>query len=120
VTDDHHYRYLLVSQINTLYRDLQDSADKRYSFAEWNFFLDLLGRDQAHKTPEHSSTGQSGSKLDVASWSWIENPNPLIEDENEPTWLLRMMLRKLEEDLLLEWRQRAREEDKEISPEKVR
>lgn len=44
--DDHHYRHILISQLRKVYRDSNASTPKKYSYAEWAFFLALLGEDE--------------------------------------------------------------------------
>ncbi len=44
--DDHHYRHILISQIRIVYKDTNASVPKKYSYAEWAFFLALLGEDE--------------------------------------------------------------------------
>lgn len=53
-TDVHHYRGLLISQIRKVYADTTASNPKHYSFAEWVYFLNLLGEDEEDKS-FHSS-----------------------------------------------------------------
>jgi hypothetical protein len=96
--------------MSKLYRDSHDSADINYSYTEWDFFLGLLGRDQIDKIDGELRAGRGESKAEVKNWSWIDNQNPLMEDEKESKWLLHMMFRKLEENLLLQWKQQPSEE----------
>ena len=44
--DNHHYRHILISQLRKVYRDTNASTPKKYSYAEWAFFLALLGEDE--------------------------------------------------------------------------
>ena len=44
--DDHHYRHILIAQIRRVYKDGNAITPKKYSYAEWAFFLALLGEDE--------------------------------------------------------------------------
>ena len=44
--DDHHYRHILISQIRKVWNDTNSSEDKQYTYAEWAYFLRLLGEDE--------------------------------------------------------------------------
>ena len=44
--DNHHYRHILISQLRKVYQDTNASTPKKYSYAEWAFFLALLGEDE--------------------------------------------------------------------------
>ncbi|OQV07573.1 hypothetical protein CLAIMM_11985 isoform 2 [Cladophialophora immunda] len=45
--DVHHYRRLLISQIRRVYADASAATPKKYSYDEWQYFLKLLGEDEA-------------------------------------------------------------------------
>lgn len=44
---EHHYRHLLISQIPKLYAETKLTTPKKYSFAEWCFYLRLIGEDES-------------------------------------------------------------------------
>ncbi|OAP59113.1 hypothetical protein AYL99_06411 [Fonsecaea erecta] len=45
--DAHHYRHVLISQIRRVYADASAATPKKYSYDEWQYFLKLLGEDEA-------------------------------------------------------------------------
>ncbi|KEF58671.1 uncharacterized protein A1O9_06597 [Exophiala aquamarina CBS 119918] len=55
----HHYRHSLISQIRRVYTDSASATAKKYSYAEWAYFLKLLGEDESdsslHRKPRSSS-----------------------------------------------------------------
>jgi potassium channel subfamily K len=47
--NDHHYRHILINQLRKVYRDSNASTPKKYEYAEWAFFLALLGEGENDK-----------------------------------------------------------------------
>ena len=45
-SDDHHYRHILVTQIRKVWNDSNSDSPKQYSYAEWAYYLRLLGEDE--------------------------------------------------------------------------
>ena len=58
-TDDHHYRHILISQIRRVWVDSNADTPKQYSYAEWAYYLRLLGEDERderfHRRPPTKS-----------------------------------------------------------------
>ncbi|KAH0844059.1 hypothetical protein AYO21_02185 [Fonsecaea monophora] len=45
--DAHRHRHVLLSQIRRVYADASAATPKKYSYEEWQYFLKLLGEDEA-------------------------------------------------------------------------
>jgi potassium channel subfamily K, other eukaryote len=45
--DEHHYRRILLSEIRKIYADTTASQSKQYTYAEWAYYIKLLGQDEA-------------------------------------------------------------------------
>jgi potassium channel subfamily K, other eukaryote len=45
--DEHHYRRLLLSEIRKIYADTTASQSKQYTYAEWAYYIKLLGQDES-------------------------------------------------------------------------
>ncbi|EXJ95278.1 hypothetical protein A1O1_00398 [Capronia coronata CBS 617.96] len=121
--DEHHYRHALLSEIRKVYADTTAATPKRYSYAEWARFLQLLGEDE-HDSSYHSRAidaergssteeGPNESKQEATfsrkdegkdaeqkkSWSWLGVRSPLMGDKEEAEWLLEKLLQRLEQSL---------------------
>jgi potassium channel subfamily K len=46
--DIHHYRHLLIKEVQNVYADVNSSEPKKYSYEEWSYFLQLLGEDEGN------------------------------------------------------------------------
>lgn len=124
----HHYRHLLISHIPRVYADTKLPQAKKYSYAEWAFYLRLLGEDESngalhgraqvpsskHKKPKHeqspptdatdpkadkSRSKAAGSDQTKPSWSWIGRTSPLMQEKDEAEWILEKLFNKLEQSL---------------------
>ena len=62
--DEHHYRRLLLSEIRQGNHDSAASQPKHYSYAEWSYYIKLLGQDEGdskyHRQP-HAADDLPGS-----------------------------------------------------------
>ena len=120
--DSHHlaaaqnYRpYLLMKAVKNVVNHLDASPPRKYSFAEWAWFLKLLGEDegeegsQFHRRPEdalHLDQGateekqsESKSATVLQPFSWIGPSSPLMSTESEPQWILSRLIESLEAEL---------------------
>lgn len=120
--DSHHYRREILSQIRRVYADANASEPKKYSYTEWAYFLKLLGEDEAdsrfHKrapvapkagenptadqTVAISAPGQSDVHKDerqITPWSWLGQTSPLMDDKDEPEWILERLFARLEQSM---------------------
>jgi len=124
---EHHYRHLLISQIPKLYDDTKLTTPKKYSFAEWSFYLRLIGEDESdsslhrrarpkpkghpHNQEKHAADHgppqpkppSSGQREETShtklKWSWIGPYSPLMEDKDEAEWILERLFQRLDESL---------------------
>ncbi|KAK5106026.1 hypothetical protein LTS08_000142 [Lithohypha guttulata] len=110
---EHHYRHLLISQIPRVYAHTKQKVPKKYTYAEWTFYLRLLGEDEADSTLHRKAVLKSkakghyrqGSKQTAGEgdpdmkvkWSWIGQNSPLLQDKDEAEWILERLFERLEE-----------------------
>ena len=122
IAEEHHYRRVLISQIRKVYADSSAATPKKYSYAQWAYFLKLLGKDENdpsfHSQPPKKAKAEdmpdeSNGKLDPGSqiqedsesgkeearWSWIGDRSPLMGDKEEAEWLLEQFFQRLEDSL---------------------
>lgn len=124
--DEHHLRRVLLEEIRSVYADASAAEPKRYSYADWVYYIKLLGQDEAdsryhlqpHETDDApgSHTGHSKNHHNRESepantdlpqdadrsktpWSWIGQKSPLMDPKSEPEWLLEKLFQRLEASL---------------------
>ena len=124
----HHYRHLLVSHIPRIYADTKLTQSKKYSYAEWAFYLRLLGEDESNSSrhirarpvyrerhrntarqdgvafPDNSGANDkdarsAGPDENSPKWSWIGRMSPLMHEKDEAEWILERLFNRLEESL---------------------
>ncbi|EGY14309.1 potassium channel [Verticillium dahliae VdLs.17] len=113
------YHFHLIQAISTVSTALTEPSQRRYTFAEWATFLQLLGEDEAdasthcrakpheHKRrkrrPVRVGTGEAkapGPDLDSGdTWSWVGSRSPLMGSQEESEWLLKKLTQKLQDEL---------------------
>ncbi|KAG7103471.1 Outward-rectifier potassium channel TOK1 like protein [Verticillium longisporum] len=113
------YHFHLIQAISTVSTALTEPSQRRYTFAEWATFLQLLGEDEAdasthcrakpheHKRrkrrPVRVGTGEAkapGPDLDSGDmWSWVGSRSPLMGSQEESEWLLKKLTQKLQDEL---------------------
>ena len=112
-----HYRhYLLMKEMKNVVQHTDASPPRKYTYAEWTWFLKLLGEDESssdqHRRPgnvQHSQeTGdthgnaQAGAPErngEVQAWSWLGPKSPLMSSIDEPKWVLERLMSTLEKEL---------------------
>lgn len=122
---EHHFRHLLIRHIPRVYADTKAKPPKRYSYAEWTFYLRLIGQSEtdsrshrraAPKAKHHNkhhgkpSNGKSDPRDEqqhveqarrqanvTTKWSWIGPNSPLMQGEGEAEWILERLFEQLEE-----------------------
>lgn len=61
--DEHHFRHILISQIRKVWNDVNSDPPKKYSYAEWAYYLRLLGEDENdrrfHRRPTAKRAAQA-------------------------------------------------------------
>ena len=116
-TKGKYYRHnLLTKQIQTVIQHLDASPPRKYSFAEWTWFLQLIGQDESsptqHRRPRSVQEAQvtenmvggeqAGTKDEdgeVRPWSWLGPKSPLMSAIDEPKWVLERLMTTLEREL---------------------
>ncbi|KAJ4362221.1 hypothetical protein N0V95_001465 [Ascochyta clinopodiicola] len=109
--DIHFYHFILSKEIRQLMKDVDASPPRQYTYAEWSYYLRLLGQDErnpsfhrraqvqhlhsAHSTPD-LGTADDG---DEQAWSWLGIRSPLMGNASEAQWLLRRLSARLEMEM---------------------
>ena len=114
-----HYRhYLLMKEMKNVVQHMDATPPRKYSFAEWTWFLKLLGQDESnearHRKPwdlhnaeeaadnanSYESQGDVPNKDgQIEAWSWLGRRSPLISSTDEPKWVLEKLMGALEKEL---------------------
>lgn len=112
----HNRHYLLMKAMKDVVQHLNASTPRKYTYAEWTWFLKLLGEDES-KSDRHreirmvqdgeerrdmSGTAQAGAREgdgDMQPWSWMGPKSPLMSSIAEPQWVLERLMSTLEEQL---------------------
>ncbi|SPO04904.1 related to TOK1 - voltage-gated, outward-rectifying K+ channel [Cephalotrichum gorgonifer] len=95
------YHYLLISAISTISKDVKETPRKKYSFAEWAYYLRLVGEDerspQTHRMARLKSAAPSlaRSQLQLDSHSHWDDHSDCHSDSHSHTHALRARIRKL-------------------------
>ena len=113
--DMHYYHYLLVKEIRTVFKHLNESPPRKYAFEEWVWFLKLMGEDESsadvHRTApikvKHPETMQPDFQQGQTDrndeqkreWSWVGNRSPLMGEQAEAEWVLERLSMTLEKAL---------------------
>ena len=109
----HYRRYLLMKEMKNVVQHMDASPPRQYSFAEWSWFLKLLGEDETspekHRRPldvkqssieqEAGTRKQSGDNTKVEEFSWLGPKSPLMGTIDEPKWVLQHLMSTLETEL---------------------
>ena len=110
---DAEYHYLLAREIRNVIKHVDESPPRKYLYAEWTWFLKLMGEDEASsKTHRHPSAHPQQSKDGApglqqagvrdehtggqAEWSWLGERSPLMGEMAEAQWVLDRLSRRLE------------------------
>ncbi|KAK7551653.1 potassium channel-like protein [Phyllosticta paracitricarpa] len=118
--DIHFYHFVLAKEIRKLMRDASASPPCQYPYAEWAYYLKLIGQDEAdpnrHRKPPikprrghdrrrntdsyHGvAGGEPGEERGTYSWSWLGTRSPLMGSKSEAQWILERMSATLEAEL---------------------
>ena len=121
----HYRRYLLMKEMKNVVQHMDASPPRQYTFAEWTWFLKLLGEDETkaekHRRPlalEKSGAdgvAQAGEQRDdaakVEAFSWLGPRSPLMVTIDEPKWVLEHLMATLEKELRQEGQKQQGRED---------
>jgi len=72
--------YLIMKEMENVVEHMNASPPRQYTFAEWTWFLKLLGEDET-------------------SWSWLGAKSPIITTTDEPSWVLKRLMARLRDEL---------------------
>ena len=110
-------QYLLIKEIKNVIEHLDATPPRQYSFAEWVWFMKLLGEDEsdgathrrlsnasADAKPKEGTNGAEPNAINSKNglrqpWSWLGSHSPLITATDEPKWILERLILALETDL---------------------
>jgi potassium channel subfamily K len=115
--DIHFYHYVLARELRNLMKDYQASPTKTYSYADWAFFLKLIGQDEAdaklHRPPPIETSkedndaekpleyvGKADGEEGDLQWSWLGTRSPLMGSKSESEWLLERVAARMEKEML--------------------
>ena len=111
------YRYyLLMKEMKNVVQHTGATPPRQYTYAEWTWFLKLLGEDESsaerHRRPwevhesEVAATARKegpGNARDgdgrLKPWSWLGQKSPLMTAVDEPKWILERLMQALEREL---------------------
>ncbi|KAB5566891.1 hypothetical protein GE09DRAFT_1273906 [Coniochaeta sp. 2T2.1] len=125
--DRNEYHIILLEEMARVTRHLKNQPPRKYSWAEWAWYLKLIGEDEAnaqthrkarpHVHAKAGGDGQAGrhDKIgDVADdtkqdgkgghkgqtqWSWVGSRSPLMGSQEEAEWILEKLTQKLTQEL---------------------
>ncbi|KAK2013336.1 ion channel protein [Colletotrichum eremochloae] len=121
------YHYLLISEIAVVQQHTKEKPPRRYTFAEWAWYLKLIGEDESsaethRKARPHvhskkrgrnsksningrrtenddASDGEDKWRLEEDKWSWVGPQSPLMGSQEESEWILEKLIEKLQDEL---------------------
>lgn len=119
-SNPHEYHVILIEEIARVTRHLKSQPPRKYNFAEWAWYLKLVGEDEAssethrkakphirHKKKDHSPQGNDQNSKDdnhaqeaeKQQWSWVGSKSPLMGSQEEAEWILEKLTEKLAQEL---------------------
>ncbi|KAH8903140.1 voltage-gated potassium channel [Coniochaeta sp. PMI_546] len=122
--DNNEYHILLLEEMARVTQHLKNQPPRKYSWAEWAWYLKLIGEDegnaQTHRkarphvhakaggdgqTGKHDNVAEGDSKEDndiskgQTQWSWVGSRSPLMGSQEEAEWILEKLTQKLTQEL---------------------
>lgn len=108
--------YLLMKEMKNVVQHMGATPPRQYTYAEWTWFLKLLGEDESskgrHRSPwevhesELAATANGEGPADARDkdgrlkpWSWLGQKSPLMVAVDEPKWVLERLMQALEREL---------------------
>lgn len=117
-SNKHEYHVMLIEEIARVTRHMKSQPPRRYNFAEWAWYLKLIGEDEAsaethRKAQPHIHAKKNGDGKDdrdtkdengshegeKQQWSWVGSKSPLMGSQEEAEWILEKLTEKLAEEL---------------------
>ncbi|GKT57860.1 potassium channel [Colletotrichum tofieldiae] len=115
------YHFLLISEIAAVRQHAKEKPPRRYTFAEWAWYLKLIGEDESSaathrkarphihskKRNKHKKKADGGADgveeecdcPDEDKWSWVGPQSPLMGSQEESEWILEKLTDKLRDEL---------------------
>ncbi|KAJ2897566.1 Outward-rectifier potassium channel TOK1 [Zalerion maritima] len=101
------YHFALIKEIARVTGHMKQHTTKKYSFAEWAWFLALMGEDEGssethravHNDNFSEKTHLTDQNQERVKWSWVGKRSPLMGSQDEPEWVLERLTHKLSEEL---------------------
>lgn len=116
------FHFLLISEITAVREHAKQNPPRRYSFAEWAWYLKLIGEDESSSATHrkarphiHSKKKKKGYKRrkhddnddnnddaecpEEDKWSWVGSQSPLMGSLEECEWILEKLTEKLRDEL---------------------
>lgn len=107
------YHFVLAKEVRQLMKDASMSPPKQYTYAEWAYYLRLIGQDECnpdrhqepdlhhHRTPHEPDLGAAaGMHVEHKhTWSWLGIRSPLMSNQPEAEWILDRLTLKLEQQM---------------------
>jgi potassium channel subfamily K, other eukaryote len=117
------YQYLLICEIHAVTQHMKMSPPRRYTYAEWAWYLKLIGEDESSaethrkanphvhdKVLNKKNRGAAGGDADTppevesknaetAQWSWVGSRSPLMGSQEESEWILERLTERLRDEL---------------------
>lgn len=114
-----HYRhFLLMKEMKNVVQHLDATPPRKYSYAEWTWFLKLLGEDESNSSRHRNPRTVHGAEVaaddahrrepaaeahnekdQIQPWSWLGRRSPLMASTDEPKWVLERLMDALEREL---------------------
>lgn len=113
-TDIHEYHLILIDEIGRVTQHLKTQPPRKYSFAEWAWYLKLIGEDERSARRHQKAVAQDRKKpaegvggegtpvkegQDKLQWSWVGSRSPLMGSQEEAEWILEKLEQKLSNEL---------------------
>lgn len=97
---------LLMKEIRNVVDHLDANPPRQYTYAEWTWFLKLIGQDEAsekgHRRPKDVTKAlreDTNTGAEDGSWSWLGQQSPLVAATDEPQWVLSKLMDALQKEL---------------------
>lgn len=117
-SNKHEYYVILIEEIARVTRHLKCQPPRKYNFAEWAWYLKLIGEDEASAETHRKAQPHIHAKNDAdkkedrdtkdenhahegqrQQWSWVGSKSPLMGSQEEAEWILEKLTEKLAEEL---------------------
>jgi len=111
--DKNEYHIMLLEEMARVTRHLKNQPPRKYSWAEWAWYLKLIGEDEGNPSTHrkaqphtHDRVGGEGDSKHgddahkgQTQWSWVGSRSPLMGSQEEAEWVLEKLTQKLTQEL---------------------